>query len=348
MKNSNKHIIQSSKTLRFALMQMNELEEDLILFVVNENDKLVGTLTDGDSRRGLVNNLNLDDSVSKFMNPNFFSVKEFNFTIFDILKSKETKIKILPIINEYGTIVKLINFSFYYSYLPIDVVIMAGGEGVRLRPLTESLPKPLLKIGTKPIIEHVLDRLIKFGVNNFQISINYLGEKIVDFFKDGLLKNVNINYINEFKKLGTIGSVSLANEFNNDYILIINSDVLTNIDYESFFVDFIKKDADVSIACIPYNVNIPYAILDTNDDQIVSLKEKPNLNFISNAGIYLIKKEHLRHIPYNEYFNATDLIEKMIVNKLNVTYYLILDYWLDIGKLDDFNKAQKDIRHIKL
>jgi len=190
--------------------------------------------------------------------------------------------------------------------------------------------------------------LVRFGVENFQISINYLGNKIIDFFKDGSEKNVSICYIHEAKKMGTVGALTLAKDFQNEHVLIINSDLLTNINFEDFYLDFLEKGSDLSIASIPYTINIPYAMLETENDQVKSLKEKPTLNFISNAGIYLIKKKHLEKIPENRFYNATDLIEDMIKDNLKVSYYTILDYWLDIGKMDDYHKAQKDIQHIKL
>ena len=342
------YIIDYRLSLREALIIMNELDDDLTIFVVNEYLKLIGTLTDGDARRGLIKNLDIDSAVEKFMNKSFIAIEENKFTINDILNSKRNKIKILPIVNESGCIINLINFSFFYSYLPLDSIIMAGGEGLRLRPLTEKTPKPLLCIGNKPIMEHLIDRLVRFGINKIQISVNYLGNQIVDYFKDGLAKNISIEYIYENKKMGTIGSLSLANEIKNENILLLNSDILSNINFEDFFVDFITKDADISIACIPYEVNIPYAIMDTHNDRIIGLKEKPTLNYISNAGIYLIKKKHLKLIPENSYFNATDLVDQMLEANLNVTYYMIHDYWLDIGKMDDYNKAQKDIRHLKI
>lgn len=347
MINYRKHIINEDQPLSAALREMNELSSDLTLFVVNKDEQLVGTLTDGDARRGLLNGLNISDRVEEFMNPSFFYLKAGENNIHDIISAKEKNLKVIPVLDENKRIKKMINFSFYYSYLPIDAFIMAGGQGIRLRPLTENTPKPLLNVGDKPILEHLIDRLIRFGVDNFQISINYLGHKISDYFKEGAEKDVSIQYVNEDHKMGTIGSISQAAPFKNQHILIINSDLLTNINFEEFYVDFLEKDADLSIASVPYTVNIPYAILDTDGAMVSGLKEKPTYDFVSNAGIYLIKKKHLNRIPKNSFYNATDLIEEMIKNNFKVTYYTILDYWLDIGKMDDYHKAQKDIQHIK-
>jgi NDP-sugar pyrophosphorylase family protein len=223
---------------------------------------------------------------------------------------------------------------------------MAGGKGQRLMPLTESTPKPLLIIGEKPIIEHNIDRLALFGIDNFWISINYLGDKIQSYFEDGSNKNIRIQYVKEDRPLGTIGAVSLISDFKHDFVLITNSDILTNLDYEHFFLDFIKQDADMAIVTIPYNVNIPYAVLDIKDGQVLGFKEKPSFTYYSNGGIYLFKRRILENIPINEFFNATDLITKLIDLKMSIYSYPLTEYWLDIGNHDDFKKAQNDVKSL--
>ncbi len=342
-----KHIINQHQPLRSALIMLNELGEDLTLFVVDNDGRLIGTLTDGDTRRGLLNGLGVSDSVVQFMEETYRFIYNHNYKIKEITDAKEKGVEILPVVDEYKRIIHLINFSKYKSYLPISAVIMAGGEGIRLRPLTDNLPKPLLEIGGKPIIEYGIDWLMKYGINDFKISINYLGEKIVNHFGDGSAKNISVLYINEKDKLGTIGSVSLVDNYKHDFILVMNSDLLTSFDLEECFIQHESKNADMSVASIPYNVNIPYAIMDTDHENILSFKEKPTITYHSNAGIYLIKKEHLKRIPQNRYFNATDLIDNLIGDNKKVIYYPILGYWLDIGKMDDYKKAQEDIRYIK-
>jgi NDP-sugar pyrophosphorylase family protein len=223
---------------------------------------------------------------------------------------------------------------------------MAGGRGQRLEPLTDIVPKPLLKIGGKPIMEHTLDRIAKFGVHDFWVTIKYLGEQIENYFGDGHEKNIKIEYVKENKPLGTIGAVSQIDNFQHDFVLVTNSDLLTNIDYENFFLDFFKQDADMAVLTIPYQVNIPYAVLETVQRQIKSLKEKPTLTYYSNGGVYLMKRDMLNHIPSNSYFNSTDLIELLIVNNFKVISYPFSGYWLDIGRHEDFEKAQLDINYI--
>jgi len=342
----NKYLINCKETIANALAIMNELPDQQILFVVDGDEMLKGALTDGDVRRGLLKGLEMSSLVEEFMNPNCKYIKKNTYKMSDLDAIKKIGIELLPLLNEKGQILKLIDFKKQVTAIPVDAVIMAGGEGQRLRPLTIEVPKPLLVVGNKPIMEYGIDHLVKYGINNVTISINYLGEKVVDYFNDGSSKDIKIKYIKEETKLGTIGSVGLIQVFHHDHILVMNSDILTNIDLEEFYREYENKDADMSVACIPYSVNVPYAILQIENDQVTALKEKPNLTFHSNAGIYLIKRIHIDRIPKG-LFNATDLIEDLIANKLKVIYYPILGYWLDIGKMDDFIKAQEDIKHIK-
>lgn len=343
-----KHLVNKEDLAEVALFKLNELGEDLTLFVVDNDDVLVGTLTDGDIRRGLLRNLNIRNSVGEFMNTGFKFLKESQFSLDEVEKYKEQGVRLLPVVDAQTKIKRLINFTHQSTVLPIDVLIMAGGEGQRLRPLTESVPKPLLKVGNKPIIEHGIDRLITFGVNNISISIKYLGDQLISYFGDGSAKNISINYIREDQKLGTAGALALVEEFKNDTVLLLNSDLLTNIDFEDLYRNFIKSGSDLMVACIPYKVDIPYAILEMEDDRVISLKEKPSYTYYSNAGIYLMKKEVIDLIPKNNHYNATDLMDSLIGIGKKVGYYPILGYWLDIGKMDDFVKAQEDIKHIRL
>jgi dTDP-glucose pyrophosphorylase len=229
-----------------------------------------------------------------------------------------------------------------------DYKPMAGSQIILYQRIGSlSTPKPLLKVGDKSIIKHNLDRLLSFGIDDFWISIRYLGEQIIENIGDGSSDNVKINYIHEDIPLGTIGAVSKISNFEHEYVLVMNSDILTNLDYEQFFLDFIDSKADFSVATIPYNVNVPYAILETTDKAIKSFKEKPTYTYFANAGIYLMKKAIIKEIPLNQLYNATDLLDCLIKNNFNVRSFPLRGYWLDIGKHDDFKKAQEDINYIK-
>lgn len=346
MKNFQKYIIESNATIRDALVRLNELSSDiLVLFVINDEKKLIGTLTDGDIRRGLIAGKKLEDRVVVFCREKFYYLNNSNIN-FNTLKSiKDEQIKLVPFLNEKGCIERVFNFTKRKTILPIDAVLMAGGRGERLRPLTDKTPKPMIKIGNKPIIEYNIDNLIEHGIDNFFLSVNYLAEQIENYFKDGEKKEINIKYIRESQPLGTIGSISLVEQFINDTVLVMNSDLFTNINYEDFYIDFIRSGAEMSVASIPYNVSIPFAILKLEDDYIKSFEEKPSYTFYANAGIYLIKKSVLAKIPKNTIFHATDLIQALINDNKKVIKYPIVGYWVDIGRHEDLIKVQDIYKH---
>lgn len=347
MRPYNEYLIPSGSTVKQALASLNVLSQDAILFVVDCNNKLIGSLTDGDVRRGLLNDFTIDTKIDLIIQPNPCFVRKGENNIQKIITYREENIRVLPVLDDKGKIVNVINFRNLKSYLPVDAVIMAGGRGQRLQPLTDTTPKPLLKIGSKPIMEHNLDRLAKYGIDDFWVPVNYLGDQIENYFGNGKQKNVKIEYVWENEPLGTIGAVSKITNFVHDYVLVTNSDLLTNVDYENFFLDFVAQEADFAVLTIPYQVNIPYAVLETKDGAIKSFKEKPTYTYYSNGGIYLMKKEVLKYIPKNRFYNSTDLMENLIKNNYKVISYAFLGYWLDVGKHEDFEKAQADINNLK-
>lgn len=341
------HLILSGSKVKQALHKFNELSPDAILFVVDKEDRLIGALTDGDVRRGLLKGFSIESNVDEIIQTNPRYIKKGENNLKQIIEYREGDFRVVPIVDENHKVVNVINFRKIRSYLPIDAVIMAGGRGQRLQPLTDSIPKPLLKVGGKAIMEHNLDRLALFGIDDFWVSVKYLGEKIEDHFGDGKEKNIKIEYVWENEPLGTIGAVSKIKNFDHEYVLVTNSDLLTNIDYEQFFLEFIKEDADLAVLTIPYQVNVPYAVLETENGVVKSFKEKPIYTYYSNGGIYLIKKDMLKFIPENTFFNATDLMEELIRNKLKVISFPFSGYWLDIGKHEDFERAHIDVKNIK-
>jgi NDP-sugar pyrophosphorylase family protein len=304
-------------------------------------------LTDGDIRRGLISGVGLHDSISKIMFKHFLFAEQSELD--EKIKSINIQqVKLLPILTTSGKLIKVINLLTYKRPLPIDAFIMAGGKGERLRPLTDKTPKPLLNVGDKPIIEHNIDRLINTGIKNIHISVNYLGNQLKDYFIKDYYKNVNISFVEETKPLGTIGSVTLVEDFEQNTILLMNSDLLTNINLAEMYNEFLKHNTDILIATIPYKVNVPYAVMEIEKEKVDSFKEKPTYTYQCNAGIYLFKRELIKLIPKGEFYNATDLMEKMINLGMNLSYYPILGYWLDIGKHEDYKKANEDIKHLKL
>lgn len=341
-----KYLISINSTVRDALVQLNSLSSDVLtLFVLDEN-KLVGTLTDGDARRGLISGVQLTDTLDKIIRKSFNHINEDENPFLRIKEFRDKNISLLPCLNTNGEIVKIFNLKRLKSILPIDAVLMAGGKGERLRPLTETTPKPLLKVGSKAIIDYNIDNLLLNGIENINVTVNYLAEQIEDHFNDPR-QGVCVKCVREPMFFGTMGSVRLVRDFKYDTVLIMNSDLFTNIDLEDFYRHFIEKDADMSVACVPYTVNIPFGIFELDGRNISSLKEKPTYNYYANSGIYLIKKSLLDLIPCNECFNATDMIELLISKKKNVIRYPLLGYWVDIGRHEDYSKVQDFVKHIR-
>ncbi len=342
------HIIPIDSTILEALKALNSIPGGaLTLFVVDCDKKLVGTVTDGDIRRQLVNGSSLTEPIIETMNKNFTCIRGKDVRVSLIREYKEKGISLLPRVNENGKIVEIYNLKKNKSVLPIDAVLMAGGKGERLRPLTENCPKPLLKIGNKAIIDYNIERLISYGIKELTVTVNYLREQIEDHFSN-TIEGVKVNCIQEPCYLGTIGSVKFVHSFENDTVLVMNSDLFTNIDYEDFYLHFEKHNADISVAVVPYVVNVPYGIFRLDGREIHGIEEKPTYNYYANAGIYLIKRELLDLIPDNEFFNATDFIETLITQKKKVIRFPITGYWIDIGKHEDFKKAQELVKHINI
>ncbi len=341
-----KNLLLKGNTIKKALEKLNSQIADPILFIVDERQKLLGSLTDGDVRRGLLNGYGVDDLVDDIFRLNPRCIRKGERDIKKVIDYREKNLRIIPILDKESRVVNIIDFRKIKSYLPIDAVIMAGGRGERLRPLTDNIPKPLIKVGDKPILEHNLDRLIMYGIDDFWITLNYLGDQIESYIGDGKEKNVVIKYKYETEPMGTIGAVSMIQNFEHEFVLITNSDLMTNIDYEHFFLDFLKHGADFSIATIPYTVDIPYAVLETKNGHVINFREKPSYTYYSNGGIYLMKREVLKRIPNAKLFNATDLMENLIKDRKKVISYPLTGYWLDIGRNEDYVKAQKDILNI--
>lgn len=337
-----------SDTILTALGKLDKLSgSTLVLFVLNNTEQVVGTLTDGDIRRALVRGLQLNTEVQYVMKKDFsyLSDEEQDHTS-KIKHFRAKNITVLPLLDPNKHLVKIYNLKELRSLLPIDAVLMAGGKGERLRPLTEKIPKPLLPIGDKAIIDHNVDRLLSYGVTRISVTVNYLKEQLEKHYSQPR-NGIKINCYREPKFLGTIGSIKFIEKFYNDTILIMNSDLFTNIDYEDFFFHFQMYNADMSVAAVPYNVSIPYGILDLAGRNIKGLLEKPQYNYYANAGIYLIKRQVLDEIPENTFFNATDLIEKLIEENKRVIRYPLNGTWIDIGNPQEYQKAKDLIRHLK-
>ena len=341
------HLISQSDTLLNALMRINSfVNEPLVLFVLDEKGSMVGTLTDGDSRRALISGASVEDKVEKIMHRdfNYMKVEEID-NVKELKLQKELKMRLVPVLDKEHQIVEVINLEKYKTRLPIDAVLMAGGKGERLRPLTEKTPKPLLTVGDKAIIDHNIDRLISYGIKNISVTVNYLKEQIEEHFAEPR-GEVKVETVREPKYLGTIGSIRFVREFHNDTILVMNSDLFTNINYEDFYLHFKEHKAEMSVAAVPYTVSVPYGIFDLDGRVIQGLIEKPTYNYYANAGIYLIKRSALDEIPVDTFFNATDLIEKLIAENKKVIRFPLNGTWIDIGNPQEYQKANELVKYM--
>lgn len=335
-----RYIIQDKDSIKDALVALNQISSDTqSLLVVDEEQKMVGTLTDGDIRRGLISGAELADSVSVVMHKDFKYVIESEFDVAHLKTFRDKHIFFIPVLDAERRIVDVVNLKKHKSHLPIDAVLMAGGKGERLRPLTEKTPKPLLKVGDKCIIDHNVDRLMAYGINHVNVTVNYLGEQLEAHYSE-YRNGVKVRTFREPEYLGTIGSIKFVDGFYNDTILVMNSDLFTNIDYEAFYLHFKKHDADMSVVSIPYTIKIPYGIFQIDGRRdITDVIEKPSYEYHANAGIYLIKKSVLDLIPGDRMFHSTDLMMKLIENGKKVIRFPHNGTWIDIGSPQEYERA---------
>jgi len=346
MNDISRYILDKSASVHDALIKLDTLSSDVLTVFIMDGKRLIGTLTDGDIRRFLIKENALNASVEKVMNRNFSYIHPCEKNIQKIRGFRLAGIELLPCLDETGNLLKVFNLKQKKSILPIDAILMAGGKGERLRPLTEKIPKPLLKIGGKAIIDYNVDSLINYGVENIHVTTNYLAEQIEEHFKEKR-QEITVNCVREREYLGTIASVKLISNIKNDDVLVMNSDLFTNIDFEEFYRHFMEKNADMSAVAIPYSINVPYGIFELEGRNIQGIKEKPTYNYYANAGIYLIKKKLLDLIPDGAFFNATDFMDLLVSHGKMVVRYPLVGYWIDIGKPEDYQKAQDFVKHIK-
>ena len=341
MQDINDYIISENASVLEALHKLNKLSgRSMTLFAIDGNKHVTGSLTDGDIRRSLIAGHTLESRVNEIMHTEFAAFKSAHPDIRDIRDIRRRHLTLIPHLNADGTLKTIYDFSVYRSILPLDAVLMAGGKGERLRPMTLETPKPLLKIGNKCIIDYNVEALARNGITNIAVTVNYLAEKIEQHFAVPV-SGIKVNCIKEPCRMGTIGSLTLVPEGENGTILLMNSDLLTNINYEAMYMAHMEEDADMTVAVIPYIVSVPYAIFRTDGTQVHGLEEKPTFNYYANAGIYMINRSCTGIIPRNSYYDATDFIEDLIKHGGKVRQFVINGTWIDIGSPDDFRAAQE-------
>ncbi|MEM5534770.1 nucleotidyltransferase family protein [Neptuniibacter pectenicola] len=339
-----KILIGPTASIKEALVLINN-ESLRVALVVDEHRHLLGVVTDGDIRRGLLGNLGLDANVSAVMNANPFTVSSGVSRDELVLLMEEQAILSVPVVESD----KVVGLETLHAVLAKPkyenpIFIMAGGFGTRLRPLTDNCPKPMLNIGDRPILETVLQSFIKAGFVNFYISTHYMPEKIRNYFGDGSKWKVSIEYIHEDSPLGTGGALGLLPSGMPDLpIIMMNGDVLTKVDFERLLNFHNENSADATMCVREYEYQIPYGVVNGDGNRIVSMVEKPVQRFFVNAGIYVVGQEIARSLPRNHVIDMPTLLENNIERHKKVLMFPIYEYWLDIGRMDDFNRAQSDI-----
>lgn len=332
-------IIPAESTVKQALACINSLSGvPLTLFVTDSAGRLAGTLTDGDIRRGLLAGAALDDCVTAVMQRDFHALRSGDEDVADNFgKARRLKIAVLPVLDDNGRIADIIDLHDTTAMLPLDAVLMAGGRGERLRPLTDTVPKPLLPVGGKPIIDHNVQALRRCGISNIFVTVNYLHTQIEEHFSSADFACVKC--VLEPAPLGTFGSIGLVEGLTHRNVLVMNSDLLTSINFEKMYEHHIKSRAALTMAVTTYTVSVPYAIVRTHEDRVESFQEKPTYNYFANAGIYIVNRELLTAVSGKERVDATDFIDSLLARGLKVAYFPIDGTWIDIGSPDDYALA---------
>ena len=321
-----------------------------IAVVVDEFNNLLGALTDGDIRRSLLNGHTLNDSVVIAMNINPLTANANSEDSFLLELLIRYTYEAIPLVDSSGKFKRIVHISDLSSNKVTHVmsdfyaaVIMAGGEGRRLLPLTQDVPKPMIQVGGMPIIERQIRCLARQGVEKIFITINYLGQVIKEYFKSGEDFGVQISYLHEDMKLGTGGALSLLPTMPDRPLLVINGDVLTTFDYKHCLDFHQESKAFITVAAITHHVEIPYGVIHANNINITKLEEKPSQKFLCNAGIYTLSPEAISLVPRQQFFNMTDLIELGINQKKKVVTFPIHEYWTDIGTPAELERARNKI-----
>lgn len=327
------------------VIEVIDKNKDCIALVVDKRGKLIGTVTDGDIRRFMLKNGSFDSPCSIIMARNPVTASaDSSAKILHSLMKKHRLIN-LPLIDKKGYPRQVITLRDLVATEKSRVaVIMAGGEGKRLRPLTENIPKPMIQIGDCPLLKRIILNLAETGITKVFISVNYHAKVIQDYFQNGEEYGIEISYLHETKKLGTAGALSLLPEMPSDPILVMNGDVVTNINFERLFDFHCHHRCVMSIAAMEYHINIPYGVMNLASHYVMGIEEKPSQSFFCNAGIYIIDPELLRFVPMDSYYDMTNLLQDVLKDGLPVTAFPIHEYWIDVGQEKDLHKARKDLK----
>ena len=320
-----------------------------IVLIVDEAERLISTITDGDVRRAVLDGIDLSKPISALLKRKIstppITAKAGTDHASLIKLMQKYLIHQVPLLDDNGHLVDMVTMEDVLpdEILPLQAVIMAGGEGSRLRPLTEDIPKPMLPIDDKPLLEVMIEQLREAGIHKMNLTTHYKKEVLTEHFKDGKDFGVEINYVNEDQPLGTAGALSLL-KTGDEPLLVINGDILTRLNFRAM-LDFHKKHkAELTVGVRQYDLNIPYGVVECDGEKIKTLSEKPVYNFLVNAGVYLLEPSAHEFIPNSQRFDMTELIERLIKEGRPVVSFPIVEYWLDIGELPQYEQANEDVK----
>ncbi|WP_285397574.1 nucleotidyltransferase family protein [Lysinibacillus sp. fls2-241-R2A-57] len=344
MKQWEKVLVTSNQTL---LDTMKIIDESSLQFaiVVDEKRHLLGTVTDGDIRRGILRGEGLDVPITSIMNAKPTSAKRGRkpYKYKQIMSAKQ--LRQLPIVDEQNRIVNILFMDkFEQSINKNTVVLMLGGLGTRLRPLTNEIPKPMLKVGNKPILETIIEGFKQYGYTNFIFSVNYKKEVIQDYFQNGEAFGVTIEYVEENKRMGTAGALSLLEHRPVEPFFVMNGDLLTQINFDQLMQFHIEHRSVATMCVREYEYQIPYGVIETRGADLIDIKEKPSHRSFINAGIYVLNPEVFDYIPEDQFYDMPTLFERLITQRQKTSAFPIHEYWLDIGQMDDFNRANSELK----
>ncbi len=316
--------------------------------VVDQNDKLLGTLTDGDIRRAILDGKSLDNHIETiyFKEPTVVTVNHTKEEIINLCTSK--KIYQIPVVDNDGRVVSidLLNELLKPEIHPNKVILMVGGLGTRLRPLTEKTPKPMLHVGGKPILQTIVEKFVSYGFVNIVMCVGYKSNIIQDFFEDGSKFGAQIEYILEDKRMGTAGALSLLKTKPKEPFFVMNGDLLTNVNFEHL-LEFHLDNKAMSTMCVrEYDFQVPYGVVNMKDGKILSIEEKPVHKFFVSAGIYMLDPKTIDLIPENEFYDMPTLFERLIGMNENTVSFPLREYWLDIGQMEEYEKANKEYHEV--
>ena len=344
-----KKVVVGPQTPLRAAIELIDASSLQVALVLDDAGGLLGVLTDGDVRRALLRGDSLDIAVSRVMNPHATTVPAGTSREEMLALMRRHAFHHLPMVDEGGRPVGLATLDELIgaSRKPNPVVLMAGGLGTRLHPLTQDIPKPLLAVSGKPILETILESFIEQGFYRFHISVNYKAEMIVDHFGDGARWGVEITYLHETMRLGTAGALSLLTEKPSDPLIVMNGDLLTKVDFGSLLDFHREHKTGATMAVREYTHQVPYGVVRFDGTTVSSIEEKPVQSHFVSAGIYALSPQALAHLPRNVYFDMPELFERLIATGEGVSAYPLREYWLDIGRLEEFEQAQQEWKDVR-